>query len=121
MSNSKLFYTLINDKNTIFQKVEFRNVHIIFRACIKYADYSHVSHIVIFRFPFPPDEVITLINRIEFTSVTACYFTSNCSPRYVTITQLFSVTKVWLPSTRTFTSLDVHPHERTGVPSGRKL
>lgn len=35
MSNSKIFYTLINDKNTTFQKVEFHSDHIIFRSRLK--------------------------------------------------------------------------------------
>ena len=35
MSNSKIFYTLIDDKNTTFQKVEFHSDHIIFRSCLK--------------------------------------------------------------------------------------
>lgn len=35
MSISKVFYTLINDKNTIFQKAEFSSDHIIFRARLK--------------------------------------------------------------------------------------
>jgi len=35
MSISKVFYTLINDKNTIFQKAEFQSDHIIFRARLR--------------------------------------------------------------------------------------
>jgi hypothetical protein len=35
MSISKVFYTLIDDKNTIFQKVEFHSDHIIFRARLR--------------------------------------------------------------------------------------
>ena len=35
MSNSKVFYTLIDDKNTIFQKVEFQEDHVIFRSRLK--------------------------------------------------------------------------------------
>lgn len=35
MSISKVFYTLINDKSTIFQKVEFASDHIIFRSRLK--------------------------------------------------------------------------------------
>ena len=35
MSISKVFYTLINDKNTIFQKAEFASDYIIFRARLK--------------------------------------------------------------------------------------
>ena len=35
MSNSKVFQTLINDKNTIFKNVEFYSDHIIFRARLR--------------------------------------------------------------------------------------
>lgn len=35
MSISKVFYTLIDDKNTIFRKAEFHSNHIIFRARLK--------------------------------------------------------------------------------------
>ena len=35
MSISKVYYNLINDKNTIFEKVEFHSDHIIFRARLK--------------------------------------------------------------------------------------
>lgn len=35
MSISKIFYTLINDKNTIFQSAEFLSDHIIFRAHLR--------------------------------------------------------------------------------------
>jgi transposase len=35
MSISKVFYTLIGDKNTIFEKAEFHSDHVIFRARLK--------------------------------------------------------------------------------------
>src|ERR1700691_4703070 len=35
MSISKVFYTLIDDKSAIFQKVEFQSDHIIFRARLR--------------------------------------------------------------------------------------
>lgn len=35
MSISKVFYTLIDDKSAIFQKVDFQSDHIIFRARLR--------------------------------------------------------------------------------------
>ena len=65
----------------------------------------------------PSDRLVHHIirpKRVRFT--TACSFTFNCFPLTSRQRSYFRLQRLWLPLTRTFTSLDACPHERTAAP-----